>query len=77
MMPIVTKLEKELKIKIKKLEVWYNEKNADKMRECKNIILNASEDGDLGVPAFVDLKNKEALVGEQEERGLKEWLKEK
>lgn len=77
MRPIVEKLEKELKFKMKKLEVWYNEDNADYMRKCGDIIVKASEEGDLGVPAFVDLKNKEALVGEQSEKNLKKWLLEK
>lgn len=77
MRPIVAKLEKELNFKMKKLEVWYNEENADYMRKCGDIIVKASEEGDLGVPAFVDLKNKEALVGEQSEKDLKKWLKQR
>lgn len=77
MRPIVDKLEKELKVKIKRLEVWYDEKNADKMREYAKIIIKASDDGDLGVPAFVDAKNKEAICGEMPQKELKKWLLEK
>ena len=75
MRPIVDKLEKELGCKIKRLEVWYDEKNAKEMRKYSDIILSAGEG--LAVPAFVDVKNKECLVGEQEEKDLKKWLKEK
>lgn len=77
MRPVVDKLEKELKIKIKRLEVWYNEKNADIMRKYSKIIAEASDDGTLGVPAFVDVKNNECLIGEQDEKDLKKWLTEK
>ncbi len=77
MHPIVEKLEKELKFKMTKKEVWYDEKNEDEMRKYADIITEASEDGDMGVPAFVDIKNKEALVGEQSEKDLKKWLQEK
>jgi thiol-disulfide isomerase/thioredoxin len=76
MRPIVDKLEKQLKCKITRLEVWYNEKNAEKMRGYADIIMENGE-GTLGVPAFVDVENKECLVGEQSEKELKKWLKEK
>ena len=76
MRPIVAKLEKELGVKAKKLEVWNNEKNADKMREFADIIMKAGG-GDLGVPAFVDVKNNEAQCGEMSEKKLKKWLLEK
>ena len=76
MMPIVEELEKELKIKVEKLEVWYNDKNAEKMRDYADIITKAGN-GDLGVPAFVDVKNKEALCGEMPKAELKKWLMQK
>jgi thiol-disulfide isomerase/thioredoxin len=76
MRPIVAKLKDELKAKIISLEVWNNEKNADKMREYEDIISEAGE-GDLGVPAFVDVKNNEAKCGEMTEEELKKWLTEK
>lgn len=77
MKPIVEKMEKELKIKVDKKEVWYNDENADLMRKYADIITANSGDGDLGVPAFVDIKNKEALVGEQLEVDLKKWIMQK
>lgn len=76
MRPIVAKLKEELKLKVISLEVWYNEENADKMREYGDIISKAGN-GDLGVPAFVDVKHKEAKVGEMLEEELKKWLMEK
>ena len=48
----------------------------DKMREYAEIISQTGE-GDLGVPAFVDVKNNEARTGEMTEEELKEWLMEK
>jgi len=77
MHPIVKEIEKELGIKFNLLEVWYNEDNADIMRKYEDIIRKGSPDGDMGVPAFVDIKNKEALVGEQTKEELKKWLMEK
>ena len=77
MRPIVKEIEEELGIVMNKLEVWYDEDNAEVMRQYDDIIRLASEDGDLGVPAFVDPKNKEALVGEQTKGDLKKWLMEK
>ena len=77
MRPIVKQIEKELKIKFKLFEVWYNEENADYMRKFEKIITEASSDGDMGVPAFVDARNKEALVGEQSKKDLKKWVIEK
>lgn len=73
MMPIVIKLEKKLGIQVQKLEVWYNEENAEKMRKYADIIMEAAG-GDLGVPAFVDVNNKEAICGEMTEGDLKKWI---
>jgi len=74
MMPIVENIEKEIKMKIEKREVWYDDDNADMMRKYEDIIRKGSPDGDMGVPAFVDIKNKEALIGEQTKEDLKAWL---
>ena len=76
MRPIVAKIKDELKCKIIALEVWNNEENADKMREYADIISQAGN-GDLGVPAFVDVKHNEAKCGEITEEELKKWLMEK
>lgn len=72
-MPHVNKLIKE-GFEIEKREVWENDANAEAMRKLKDIIIPACGDG-LGVPAFVNLKNKKAVCGEQTYEELKEWLK--
>jgi thiol-disulfide isomerase/thioredoxin len=74
MMPIVDKLIEE-GFEIEKKEVWNNEENAKEMRELKDIIIPACEDG-LGIPAFVDAENKKALCGECSYEDLKKWLME-
>ena len=76
MRPIVDRVEKKIKCRITRLEVWYNEKNAEKMRKYAKIIQEASG-GEFGVPAFVDVKNNEALCGEQDEEDLQKWLMKK
>lgn len=77
MHPLVLEIEKELKIKIKSLEVWYDEENADKMRSYSKIILASSQNHDLGVPTFLDIKNEEAIVGSKTKEELKRWIMEK
>ena len=42
------------------------------MRKLKNIIVKASG-GDLGVPCFVNLDTKDAIVGECSYEELREW----
>jgi len=73
MMPIVDELTENEGIEVEKLEVWHNEKNADKMRSLRSIIAPACGDG-LGTPAFVDIKNKRAICGECSYEELKEWM---
>ena len=63
MLPLANKLVKEEKIKIVKLEVWHNKKNANKMRKFKDIIIPECE-GSLGVPTFLETKSKKACVNE-------------
>lgn len=72
MMPIVDKLIED-GFKIEKLEVWEHPENAKKMREFKEIIISACEDG-LGVPAFVDPEKGKAICGECTYGELKEWI---
>ena len=74
MLPLADKLEKEEKVKIEKLEVWHNEKNAKKMRKFENMVRKAC-DGEFGVPAFIDEKGKKAFCGESSYSGLKKWAK--
>jgi thiol-disulfide isomerase/thioredoxin len=62
----VRKLEKELKIKIEKLEVWNDAKNAAKM--------DAIDKGKCGgVPFFWNAKAKQRLCGETDYDMLKDW----
>jgi len=51
MMPYVDKLEKETGIKLEKLEIWHNEKNADLMRSYRPIIAPKCG-GQLRTPTF-------------------------
>lgn len=74
MMPIVDKVEKDMKIKIEKLEVWHNEENADQMRKYE-VIVRKSCDGEFGVPAFISEKTKKGICGEISEKELSEWIK--
>ncbi len=76
MLPLADKLCKEEKIKIEKLEVWHNNKNAEKMREFRSIITQACG-GEFGVPAFIDEESKRAFCGEHPYSELKKWLREK
>ena len=68
MMPMVEKLEKELGVKVEKLEVWNNEKNAEKLE---------SIDRDLcgGVPFFYNDENQDFICGSCDEERLKQWMK--
>jgi len=63
---LVSDLEKELKIKLKKYEVWHDEVNAKKMQEY-----------DLGycggVPFFYNTETDKYLCGEVDFEDLKAW----
>ena len=72
MMPHVDKLEKEIGIKLKKLEIWHNEKNADLMRSYKPIIAPKCG-GQLRTPTFFNTETKNVICGEVEYEKLKEW----
>lgn len=76
MMPLVTKLEEEEDVSVTQLEVWHDEKNADKMRKHKKIISTACG-GVFGVPAFLDEVGNRALCGEVDYEVLKKWALEK
>jgi thiol-disulfide isomerase/thioredoxin len=66
MHPLVEKLEKELKIKVNRLEVWHNEKNA--------ILLEKYDQGKCGgVPFFINTKTKKFICGATSYDKLKEW----
>ncbi len=72
MMPSVDRLEKEEGVRVEKLEVWHNERNADEMRKYIDIITKASG-GTFGTPTFMDKKRTRALVGEVSYEELKKW----
>lgn len=66
MYPLVDKLEKETKLKIQKIEVWHNEKNA--------AIFHKLDNGKCGgVPFFYNEKTKGWICGEVSYKDLKKW----
>ncbi len=72
MMPYVDKLEKETGIKLERLEIWHNEKNADFMRTYKEIISPVCG-GQLRTPTFLNIETKDVICGEAEYKKLKNW----
>lgn len=66
MKPLLRRLEKELRLKLKSYEVWHNEKNVKKMQEC-----DKEECG--GVPFYYNTKTKKGLCGEVPYAELKKW----
>ncbi len=72
MMPYVYKLEEEEGIKLERLEVWHNEKNADLMRSYREILAPKCG-GQLRTPTFFDPETNDVLCGEVEYEKLKEW----
>lgn len=66
MMPLVDKLEKELKVKVEKLETWHNSKNA--------ALLEKMDKGECGgVPFFYNEKTKKSICGAVDYAMLKKW----
>ena len=78
MMPIIDEIEKEVKgrIKFDRREVWHNKKNQKLMDIFKKEIKEACSGG-LGVPVFIDDKNKKAFCGEAPYEEFKKWLTKK
>ena len=72
MMPRVEKLEKETEIRLEKLEVWHDEKNADLMRSYRQVLAPKCG-GQLRVPTFLNPENSDVICGEVEFEELKEW----
>ena len=64
--PLVEKLEKELKVEVKKIEVWHNAKNAALFEK-----LDKGECG--GVPFFYNEKTKKSICGAVDYAILKKW----
>lgn len=66
MAPMIEQLEKELDIKIEKLETWHNEENAKKQEEFDKGLCG-------GVPFFYNTESKKFLCGSSEYEQLKNW----
>lgn len=70
MFPLVEKLEKELGVKVEKLEVWYDKENQKKMAEY-------GKGRCLGVPFFYNTETGDLICGEDSYEALKKWAKAK
>ena len=71
MNPLVEKLQKELKVKVEKVEVWHNAKNAMYLES-----IDKNPDGSIfcgGVPMFLNEKTGKKLCGNQDYETLKTW----
>lgn len=68
MMPLVEKLEKELKVKVEQIETWHNAANAQKLQKCDNGRCG-------GVPFFYNDKTDKFICGAAEYEDLKKWAK--
>lgn len=66
--PLVKKLEKELKVKVDKKEVWHNAKNQQEM-------LKVNPGG--GVPFFYNKKTGKSILGAVPYAKLKAWAQGK
>lgn len=72
MMPLVDRLEEETGVKLERLEVWHNEKNADLMRSFRNIIEPKCR-SQLRTPTFLNTETNDVMCGEVEYGVLKKW----
>jgi thiol-disulfide isomerase/thioredoxin len=75
MYPLIDKAEKELKVKITRLEVWHNSENASFMQG-----LDKDDQGKEfcgGVPFFYNEKSKKMLCGSVKYDTLKAWAQDK
>lgn len=66
MLPLIDKLEKELNIKLTKLETWHNSANKTLLEKCDN-----GKCG--GVPFFYNEKTKKFICGSVPYAELKAW----
>ncbi|MBI2326734.1 thioredoxin family protein [Candidatus Curtissbacteria bacterium] len=67
MEPLDERLEKELRVKLERLEVWHNEENANKMFSLQT--------GCQGVPMYYNEDSKAVLCGAVDYDVLKGWAK--
>ena len=68
--PLVKRLEKEEKIKIEKIEVWHNEKNAAMLKKIDKGYCG-------GVSFFFNEKTGKWICGSESYEKLKKWALEK
>lgn len=66
MEPLVEKLEKELSVKVERLEVWHNAENAKLLKQY-------DQDFCGGIPFFYNMKNDRWICGSVEYDELKSW----
>ena len=66
MNPLIEKLEKEEGVKVKKIEVWHDAKNAEMWKKLDN-----GKCG--GVPFFFNTKTKKFICGSTSYEELKKW----
>ena len=64
--PLVDKLEQDVGLKVQKLEVWHNEKNAEIMQGCDKGFCG-------GVPFFFNRRTGKWICGATEYENLKKW----
>ena len=68
--PLVERLEKELKVKVERLEVWHNAKNAKLLEEI--------DKGECGrIPFFFNKKTGKKICGAATYEELKAWAQGK
>ena len=75
MHPLVEKLEKELKVKVVKLEIWHNSNNAKLMKE-----VDKDKEGNEfcgGVPFFYNERTGKKICGNVKYEKLKAWAEGK
>ena len=66
MIPLIEKLEKELKVKVEKLEVWHDSKNRGIMEKYNKLKC-------AGVPFFYNEKTGKYICGSVPYAELKTW----
>jgi len=70
MAPLIERLEREEGVRIQKLEVWHNQKNAEIQQE-----MDQGKCG--GVPFFVNKKSGKWICGSTSYEKLKDWAQGK
>jgi thiol-disulfide isomerase/thioredoxin len=66
MEPLVEKLEKETGVKVEKLEVWHNAKNAETLQQLDKGFCG-------GIPFFFNRKTGKWICGSTSYENLKKW----